>query len=278
MKKVINIKETALGKIEYSVEGNGKPVLFLHGGHSNCREFLIHKGFDVNHFQLITPSRPGYGNTPLQEDSTPKNAADLMMALLDALHIEKAMVYAVSAAGPTAISMTASYPKRIEKLILASAVTMKWLNKSESTYKLAQLLFHPNFERFIWGAMRLLSKVMPYVIAKSFYAQFSLNEPHNLLKGDVEELLATFEHYRSKKGFLCDIDHCVSSTLFSHIFVPTLIIHSANDNSVPFDHALHAYELIEASKLVKLENEWGHLFWIGHDAQDSIKKTLEFIG
>jgi pimeloyl-ACP methyl ester carboxylesterase len=56
--------ETPLGTIGYSVIGMGKPLLFLHGGYSNCRETLFHKGFKTNDFKLITPSRPGYSRTP----------------------------------------------------------------------------------------------------------------------------------------------------------------------------------------------------------------------
>jgi hypothetical protein len=35
--------------------------------------------------------------------------------------------------------------------------------------------------------------------------------------------------------------------------------------------------MIENSKLVEVNNEWGHLFWIGNDSNDSIRKTIEFI-
>ena len=52
----IKIIDTDKGQVEYSIVGKEKPVLFLHGGHSNCKETLFHKGFDTNKFQLITPS------------------------------------------------------------------------------------------------------------------------------------------------------------------------------------------------------------------------------
>lgn len=47
------IINTRLGNIEYSSIGVGIPVLFVHGGHSNCKETLCHKGFDLEKFQLI---------------------------------------------------------------------------------------------------------------------------------------------------------------------------------------------------------------------------------
>jgi hypothetical protein len=46
---------------------------------------------------------------------------------------------------------------------------------------------------------------------------------------------------------------------------------------VSYEHAEHANRMIKNSKLVGLDNEWGHLFWIGHDSNVSIRKTIEFI-
>ena len=78
--KIVNTK---LGAIEYSSIGNGIPILFVHGGHSNCNESLCHKGFDLEKYLLITPSRPGYGKTPLNGNRTPGQAADLISELLN---------------------------------------------------------------------------------------------------------------------------------------------------------------------------------------------------
>lgn len=79
------ILNTRRGNIEYVSIGKGIPILFVHGGHSNCHEKLCHKGFDVEKFQLITPSRPGYGKTSLNGNKTPKQAADLIIELLNYL-------------------------------------------------------------------------------------------------------------------------------------------------------------------------------------------------
>jgi pimeloyl-ACP methyl ester carboxylesterase len=121
----IEIINTDKGQIEYSIVGKGKPLIFLHGGHSNCKETLFHKGFDTNKYMLITPSRPGYGKTPLDDKYTPMKTADLIVALLNYLKIDKVVLYAISAGGLTSIELAARYPERVEKLILASAVSMK---------------------------------------------------------------------------------------------------------------------------------------------------------
>jgi hypothetical protein len=47
---------TAYGDVEYSLRGQGQPLLFVHGGDGSCAETLFHQGFDPQHFCLLTPS------------------------------------------------------------------------------------------------------------------------------------------------------------------------------------------------------------------------------
>jgi pimeloyl-ACP methyl ester carboxylesterase len=268
---------TSLGEIEFRSVGKGVPIIFIHGGHSNCNETLSHKGFDLTKFQLITPSRPGYGRTPLNDNHTPKAAADLIGELLTHLKLENVIIYGISAGGLTAIELAANYNERVKKLILASAVSRKWLNKGEKKYKTAQMIFHPKMESITWGMVRLFSRISPRMIANSFYPQFSSHPSHSLSKKDVNELISAMRHYHSKKGFLNDIDQEISHEKIKNIKCQTLIIHSEFDNSVSFKQALYSKNNIKFSRLVALDNEWGHLFWIGKDSERSIGKTIEFI-
>jgi len=271
--KIIN---TRLGDIEYCSIGKGIPIIFVHGGHSNCNETLCHKGFDLEKFLLITPSRPGYGKTPLDGNLTPKQAADLIIELINHLSIDKVIVYGISAGGLTALELAGNYPNKVSKLILASAISKKWLDKQGKIYKTARRMFNPRMEKFVWGMVRFFSRILPNMMAKSFYPQFSKKPKHKLNKDDVKELISTLKHYNSKTGFLNDIDQNISDEIIKKIKCPTLIIHSENDTSVSFEHALQANEMIENSEIAKLNNEWGHLFWIGKDSNESIRRTIEF--
>ncbi len=272
--KVIN---TRLGNIEYCSIGNGTPILFLHGGHSNCYDTLSRKGFDLKKFQLITPSRPGYGKTPLNDNQTPKKAAELILELLNYLSIDEVIVYGISAGGLTAIELAANYPNKVRKLILASAISKKWLDENGKTYKTAKKIFNPKVEKLIWGMVKFFSRVFPNMIAKNFYPQFSKNQLHKLKKDDIQELISAMKHYNSKKGFLNDINQDIADVTITKVKCPTLIIHSENDNSVSLEHPENANRMIENSTIEILQNEWGHLFWIGTDSRKSIEKIMRFI-
>src|SRR5687767_1060721 len=137
----ISLVSTEKGKIEYSLSGQGKAILFVHGGHVDCRETIFQKGLDPNTFCFITPSRPGYGRTPLTEQNrTPKGTADLFIALLDRLAIQKATIIGISAGGLAAIEMAANYPDRITNLALMSALTKKWFSETDKVYKGGKIL------------------------------------------------------------------------------------------------------------------------------------------
>jgi len=273
----VEVIRTKLGDIEYCSVGKGTPILFVHGGHSNCNETLCHKGFDLEKFKLITPSRPGYGKTPLNNNKTPRQAADLIIELLEDLSLDKIIVYGISAGGLTAIELACYYPNKVSKLILASAISKKWLDEQGKIYKTAKKMFNPKIEKIIWGMVRFFSSIFPNMIAKSFYPQFSKNPVHKLKKYDIQELVSSMKHYHSKKGFLNDIDQNITEELIAKIKCPTLIIHSENDNSVSLEHPKYANKMIENSKIEILQNEWGHLFWIGTDSKKSIEKTIKFI-
>src|SRR5512142_3189428 len=95
------IANTSCGAIEYTLLGKGPVVLVSHGTSSNCfsidgSEPLVEAGFSV-----LTPSRPGYGRTPLAVGATAAQAAEALVALLDTLKIETCAVKAISGGGPT---------------------------------------------------------------------------------------------------------------------------------------------------------------------------------
>ena len=270
------IAKTVDGIIEYSIYGNGIPILFIHGGHVSCNFILPHKGIDIKKFQLITPSRPGYGNTPMNNNGSPYPTAKLLVSLLDSLNISKVIVYGISAGGWTALELAGNFPNRVSKLILGSAVTKDWLDKNGGIYKGAKKIFSPKIEWLTWGMIKLMCSFTPNLIAKAFFPSFS-TRAEILPKNDISELMNSLRLFRSKRGFVSDIDQTVKVETLRKIVCPTLILHSKNDNSVPLEHAQHAKEEIRNSELLIFNNLWGHMIWIGAEYKiilDSIEKFI----
>ncbi|OQP56169.1 alpha/beta hydrolase [Niastella populi] len=114
--------------IGYAEEGpaNGPVVILLHGWPYDIYSFidvtpiLIAKGYRV-----IVPYLRGYGSTRFLSNNTPRNgqpsalAAD-MIALMDALKIDKATVAGFDWGARTADIMAALWPERVKALVSVS--------------------------------------------------------------------------------------------------------------------------------------------------------------
>ena len=126
---------TPKGPVEYTLNGSGPVVLACHGTSSDCFSTagtapLVDSGFSV-----LTPSRPGYGRTPLQSGQTAAQAADAMVALLDCLGIPSCGVVATSGGGPTGVALAANYPDRVQRLALMAAITRTEGRASEPAFQ-----------------------------------------------------------------------------------------------------------------------------------------------
>lgn len=258
--------ETSKGKIEYTLLGNGKPVLIVVGGHTNCKETIFHKGLDLNKFCFVTPSRPGYGLTPLTgQNKTPKGTSDLFVALLDELNIQKAIVMGISAGGLTALEIAANYPDRVESLILLSALTKKWFTKTDKVYKGAKIIFAPGIERYTWFFYRSFFRLFPKVMAQIMFRELSKYRPIEFGENELQELKQMTLVMRSYKGFDNDLEQTIDQETLKRIACPTLILHSENDNAVDLSHARNAKDNVKGARLVTFNNRWGHLLWLGTD-------------
>ena len=273
----IAIQKTSLGPIEYSLYGTGIPILFLHGGHANARERLTHTYLDLTQFTLITPSRPGYGNTPLGNNTTPLTAAKQIAEMMEALGFHNFHVIGISAGGLTAIAMAALYPKRVTKLVLASAVSHRWLSPEEELYKRGKKLFNPRIERYTWALLKFFLKAFPRLIISKMMTELTSVQQVDIGKEEIEGMKKMLLVSRSRSGFVTDLDHELPDEIISQVTSPTLIIHSKNDGAVPATHPVFAKKHIANSTLVWVENEYGHLIWLGNKSQEIIGRISAFI-
>ena len=263
--------------VEYKLYGEGYPILLLHGGHSSANETLFLRELDLTQFQVIIPSRPGYGKTPITEGRSPESAARSIEKLMTELGIRKYSVAGVSAGGLTALAMASLFADNVDKLILMSAVTKRWLMPADSLYKISAVMFRPGVEVVTWSLFRFMFRAFPKLMSKVFTAQLSVNPVRPLKSAQIEILQSLINVQRSRRGFINDIDQELNKDLLRTIVSPTLIIHSKFDLAVEFSHAIHARNCIENSRLILLENNWGHLVWLNDDFDVLAKQLMSFI-
>ena len=81
--------QTKLGPIVYGTRGEGPPVLVIHGAGGGFDQALHTTRMFGQGYHWIAPSRFGYLGTPFPENASPEAQADLHVALLDALEIDR---------------------------------------------------------------------------------------------------------------------------------------------------------------------------------------------
>ena len=111
--------ETACGPIEFARIGEGYPLLVVHGAMGGFDQGLfLARNVDIPNSQTIAVSRFGFLRSPVPPGATLDTQADAFAALLDALEIRQAAVFAVSAGSTSAIRFAARHPERVSALIL----------------------------------------------------------------------------------------------------------------------------------------------------------------
>ncbi len=274
-----NVAITTRGPVEYRLEGQSpKTLLVLGGGHTNCDTGLVHDSFLLEQdYQLLIPSRPGYGQTPSSTGRKAEEFAEALVLVLDELGIAKVTVLAISAAGRTALQLAGLYAQRVERLILECTVTHhNWPKKREKL--LSPLVFNRWSEKRVWAMLRQGAKRTPRLFLKIMLPNLTTREPGKVLKElsplEQQQIVAYLSQCRSQAGFLNDIKHDCGN--LSRISAPTLIIHSPYDGGAPFDHAKYAAEHIAGAELYELPAAH-HLIWLTPYASQVEAKLKSFL-
>ena len=278
MKVESRIARTPRAPIEYTLLGNGPVIVVCHGTSSNCfsvdgAEPLLEAGFAV-----LTPSRPGYGRTPLQVGRSAREAAESLVALLDCLGIKTCMVKAISGGGPTGVTLTADHPARVTRLALVEAITKPEDRAHESAYQ-SQKAFYGPLHGMFWSMLGLISRVAPSKLAKQTMMIFSTHDPEDVIRQltpeDIEAICRFYQRHSSRTGAMNDLMHTLGKEVLQKVQTPTLVIHSREDRSVPFTHAEWSLAHIPNAELCE-GGVTGHFEWVGPDYQRISCRLVSF--
>jgi pimeloyl-ACP methyl ester carboxylesterase len=283
---------TGRGVVELARRGSGYPVLVLHGdpGGYDQALYLSEALFDDG-FEIIAPSRPGYLRTPMVGDGSPAEQASMLLALLDELHVEEALVVGLSGGGPVALQLAAEYPDRVSGLILESAVTTELDERLFDTGRplVDRLLTSTPVLDVRSGLFEALRRVAPDRLVALLHGMVSTLEGE-----DLEEYLTHVEssptHRERSLAFvqtLLPASERIEGTLvneawhrrlplidYGQLSCPVLVVHGEHDGAVPISHAEYATEAIPDAELLRLRAD--HLAWIGPDADRASQRVQSF--
>jgi pimeloyl-ACP methyl ester carboxylesterase len=261
------VAQTACGPIEYAVQGEGRPVLLVHGAGGGFDQGLeIAASLAGSGFRVVTMSRFGYLRTPLPRDASPQAQADAHACLLDALRIEQAAIAGVSAGAPSAMQFALRHPTRADALVLL--VPLAYAARSEPPAPpgtVARFMYERAIrsDLLYWLAMR----VAPDLVVKTILA----TPPSMLMHASSEEkerVAQMMERIlplsRRQAGLLNDsrIAQALPRYELERISARTLVISVEDDLYGTFESARYTAAHIPRAYFVGYPSG-GHV-WVGH--------------
>ncbi len=249
-----SILKTPRGDLEYAVQGEGIPILVMHGAGGGYRQgLLLARLVDTRRFQVIGLSRPGYRYTPLEVGRSFEEQAAAARDLLDHLRIERAAVLGISAGGTPAIQFALRHPDRCRGLILLSAALpvpggAKLLPFVPTLFRLAMAFDYP-----IWLALKppLRFQLAPH----GWIDPRRLDDPRTatLLHAIFDEM---FPASAWRGGVLNDLHQYgrhYGNLPLEQIRVPALVIHGTHDRAAPYAAGRYAAGHIPSARMVSVE-------------------------
>ncbi|MDQ2584022.1 alpha/beta fold hydrolase [Saccharothrix yanglingensis] len=104
----------------YDDEGDGPPLLLVHGHPFDRSMWWPQLDHFRDRYRVVVPDLRGYGEAAGASGTTPLPAfADDLVALLDRLAIDRAVVWGLSMGGQITMELHRSHPERVRALVLA---------------------------------------------------------------------------------------------------------------------------------------------------------------
>ena len=257
-----HIIETECGLIEYGTAGDGPPVLVIHGaGGGYDQGLLIGSQMFGKDYGLIAPSRFGYLNSPIPEDSSLAAQADAYACLLDALDIDRVIVVAFSAGGPSGLHFARRYPERTTTLIMRSAISYIDPSSAEDRKREASINRVIGSDFVYWLGTTVARSFVLDLLGVSREVQAGLS-PTEMAQAD-QVLEAMLPMSQRLDGILLDQGRELpKDSPLGLIKAPTLVIHARDDSLIDYSNGQHTAGKITGAEFVTF-GDGGH-FLLGH--------------
>ena len=233
-------------EIGYEDVGKGLPVVFIHGFPHDRSLWAPQLGALMDRCRCIAPDTRGFGESALQGPYTMNRYADDVVALLDSLHIHRAVIAGLSMGGYIAFAVWRRHRARVRALVLAD--TRAGADNTEGRAKRQAMIDTVKAE----GIEPLLDAQVNGMLGRT------TREKHPELTEYVKRMVAR----SPAEGVIGALEAMMarpdSTETLATVDVPTLIVVGDEDVLTPPKEARAMHEAIRGSRLEVLAGA-GHL-------------------
>lgn len=254
--------DTPYGPIEYAEQGEGTPVLVIHGaGGGFDQGLLIGEIMLGNKNRIIAPSRFGYLGSPAPHVVSLKAQVDRFVGLLDVLGLDRVHVAGISAGGPPALTFAVEYPERTATLSLFSAISYQPPETISDAQRETNINRLVAFDFFYWLAVRFARSKVLELLGVSGQVQAQMSAQDQVRVSQI--LLNMLPIAPRLNGISIDQAYILQPKLpLNNITCPTMIVHARDDTLVSFANGEYSAALIPGAQFIPVDTG-GH-YLVGH--------------
>lgn len=250
MKQRINKKYTHANKINvcYNEAGTGEmPVVFIHDFPFNRTIWSAQLNFFKADHRVISYDIRGFGgSTDESGEVSIKLLADDLIAFLDVLQIEKAIVCGLSMGGNIAVNAAILFPERFKALILCSTPCVAdSITEREKRYKVIQHIEN--------GGLQLYAETF----SKTVFHPNTLLEKSELVE-EVKNIILAAEKRNVISGLMALARREERISAIASLTIPTLLLSGREYQVIPLAQLELMQRTLKNSTLRIIENA-GHL-------------------
>ena len=228
--------------INYIVEGEGSPVVVLHGWGANIETVIPIVNVLKSSHQVYAIDLPGFGKSDEPHDVFGSfEYAEIVKKFIDHFNLEKISLIGHSFGGKLSIIISSTYKDYVDKLVLIDSAGL--IPKRTLSYHI---------------------KVKSYKLAKKLYRLFFFWKKESEVAEIINRRFGS-DDYRNSSGImrriLVKVVNEDLSYLLEQIECPTLLIWGDLDDATPLYQAKIMEEKIKDSGLVVLEGT-GHFSYV----------------
>jgi pimeloyl-ACP methyl ester carboxylesterase len=202
--------------------------------------------------RVLAPSRFGYLGSSMPPNATPAAQADAFAALLDALDIHQIDVVGLSAGATSALQLALRHPQKVKHL----AVLVGNLPGSPTAVVQPYSVRLSNRQLPMW-AMRTIAPSMMVRLVAAVPKEFTMTtEDARFVAEFIDSLFPVMREGYDFDVSVSNVD--VNDYNLEAVSVPTLIVHTKDDQLASHEASQRAAARIPGARFVSLESG-GHL-------------------
>jgi pimeloyl-ACP methyl ester carboxylesterase len=250
--------------IHYEIEGNGNPIIILHGMGNNSQSWRKQLAGLSENYTVIAWDAPGYGKSsdPKEELTEFSQFADILKGFIEALNFKSVILLGHSMGSAIALDFCYRFPEMVDCLIISDATRgSAGLSIDENQKKLAARLNNIN-------------TLDPKEIAANRVKELLSPNPDPEVKKEAERIMSQVRPM-GYSSVAYSLFHLNQMNMLSSITTRSLVICGEFDKVTPVSESEIFHNQLKNSELVIIPGT-GHLCY-QEDPNSFNKIVLDFL-